>query len=59
MLLARLDPSDKFASFDKQKILHFAELYPTNFSPLDLMVLRSQLDIYNLDFLMLKESMNF
>lgn len=33
---------------NKNYINIFAELYPTDFSPLDLMVLRSQLDIYNL-----------
>ncbi|XP_039011247.1 uncharacterized protein LOC120140333 [Hibiscus syriacus] len=44
--MASLSPLDKFSSFDKQKILRLAELYPDEFTSVDRLALDDQLDNY-------------
>jgi len=44
-----LDPSDRFASFDKQKLIRLAELYPSDFTQIELQILEGQLDMYIID----------
>ncbi|GAV71353.1 Dimer_Tnp_hAT domain-containing protein [Cephalotus follicularis] len=47
--MACLDPSNVFSAFDKQKLIRLAKFYPSDFSPVELMVLESQLGTYILD----------
>ncbi|GLU21913.1 hypothetical protein SLE2022_380250 [Rubroshorea leprosula] len=47
--VACLDPSDGFASFDKQKLLWLAEFYPNDFSPIEHDLLDTQFDLYIMD----------
>ncbi|GAV89310.1 Dimer_Tnp_hAT domain-containing protein/DUF4371 domain-containing protein, partial [Cephalotus follicularis] len=47
--MACLDPSNVFSAFDKQKLICLAKFYPSDFSPVELMVLESQLGTYILD----------
>ncbi|XP_057495707.1 uncharacterized protein LOC130780711 [Actinidia eriantha] len=47
--MASFDPSSTFSSFDKRKLLRFAECYPSDFSPLQLMILDNQIETYFLD----------
>ncbi|KDO85032.1 hypothetical protein CISIN_1g041483mg, partial [Citrus sinensis] len=47
--LACLCPKDSFAAFNKKKLLRLAQLYPRDFSPVDLMALDIQLDVYIMD----------
>ncbi|XP_039026246.1 uncharacterized protein LOC120159751 [Hibiscus syriacus] len=47
--MASLSPLDKFSSFDKQKILRLAELYPDEFTSVDRLALDDQLDNYIVD----------
>ncbi|XP_039036810.1 uncharacterized protein LOC120173805 [Hibiscus syriacus] len=47
--MASLSPLDKFSSFDKQKILRLAELYPDEFTNVDRLALDDQLDNYIVD----------
>ena len=47
--MASLDPSNSFSNFDKGKLLRFAEFYPNDFSPLELMILDNQLESYIID----------
>uniref|UniRef100_A0A7N0TDF6 TTF-type domain-containing protein n=1 Tax=Kalanchoe fedtschenkoi TaxID=63787 RepID=A0A7N0TDF6_KALFE len=42
--MSRLSPSDRFAHFDKDKILRFATFYPSDFSEVELKALDRQLD---------------
>uniref|UniRef100_A0A7N0VH27 DUF4371 domain-containing protein n=1 Tax=Kalanchoe fedtschenkoi TaxID=63787 RepID=A0A7N0VH27_KALFE len=44
-----LSPSDRFAHFEKDKILRFAKFYPSDFSEAELKVLDRQLDNYIID----------
>uniref|UniRef100_A0A7N0RCR7 TTF-type domain-containing protein n=1 Tax=Kalanchoe fedtschenkoi TaxID=63787 RepID=A0A7N0RCR7_KALFE len=44
-----LSPSDRFAHFDKDKILRFAKFYPSDFSEAELKALDRQLDNYIID----------
>ncbi|KDO49179.1 hypothetical protein CISIN_1g041314mg, partial [Citrus sinensis] len=44
-----LCPNDSFAALYRQKLLRLAEFYPNDFSPVDLVVLKTQLDIYIMD----------
>ncbi|GMP35465.1 hypothetical protein CsSME_00007885 [Camellia sinensis var. sinensis] len=44
LCVACLNPSNSFSSFDKKKLIHFAEFYPKGFSLVELMVLNDQLD---------------
>ncbi|XP_058198536.1 uncharacterized protein LOC131314058 [Rhododendron vialii] len=46
LCMACLNPSNLFSSFDKKKFIHMAELYPQDFSSMDLMILDDQLDNY-------------
>ncbi|CAL9012713.1 unnamed protein product, partial [Prunus brigantina] len=46
LCLACLSPDDSFKAFDKQKLLRFAEFYPQDFTPRDLLALEDQLGIY-------------
>ena len=49
LCISYLDPSCTFSSFDKRKLLQFAEFYTSNFFPLQLMMLDNQLETYFLD----------
>ena len=49
LCLACLCPNDTFVVFDKPKLLRLAKFYPNDFSPVDLVVLKTQLDIYIMD----------
>ncbi|ESR36444.1 hypothetical protein CICLE_v10030092mg, partial [Citrus x clementina] len=49
LCLACLSPDDSFSAFNKQKLLWLAQLYPNEFSAIDIMALRIQLDTYILD----------
>ncbi|KAH9656534.1 hypothetical protein KPL70_022718 [Citrus sinensis] len=49
LCLACLSPDDSFSAFNKQKLLRLAQLYPNEFSAIDIMALRIQLDTYILD----------
>ncbi|KAI8528033.1 hypothetical protein RHMOL_Rhmol12G0119600 [Rhododendron molle] len=48
LCVACLNPCNSFSSFDK-KLIRLAELYPNEFSPVELMVLPDQLDTYIFD----------
>lgn len=41
-----LNPKVSFSSFDKQKLLHLVQLYPLEFSTIDIMSLNNQLETY-------------
>ncbi|KAL7200856.1 hypothetical protein ACSBR1_032724 [Camellia fascicularis] len=43
LCVACLNPNNSFCAFDKQKLIHLAELYPSDFSAVDLMALDNQL----------------
>ena len=47
--MASLNPSDSFIAFDEQKLTRFAQFYPKDFSPIELMVLNDQLETYIID----------
>ncbi|XP_062118779.1 uncharacterized protein LOC133832454 [Humulus lupulus] len=47
--LAYLCPGDSFVSFDKKKLVRFAEYYPKDFSTFQLMILNDQLETYIID----------
>ncbi|ESR45540.1 TTF-type domain-containing protein [Citrus sinensis] len=49
LCLTCLSPNDLFSAFNKQKLLRLAQLYPNEFSTIDIMVLGTQLDTYILD----------
>ncbi|KDO39207.1 hypothetical protein CISIN_1g040941mg [Citrus sinensis] len=49
LCVACLCPNDSFASFDKQKLLRLDEFNPNGFSPMDLLALETQLDVYITD----------
>ena len=49
LCVACLCPNDSFAAFDNHKLLRLAEFYPNDFSPVDLVTLESQLDVYIMD----------
>ena len=44
-----LDPANSFSTYDKTKLLRFAEFYPNKFSAVELIALEHQLDNYILD----------
>ncbi|XP_021802819.1 uncharacterized protein LOC110746897 [Prunus avium] len=46
LCLACLSPNDSFSSFDKQKLIRLAQLYPNDFSSQELEVLKDQLQTY-------------
>ena len=47
--MACLNPSNLFCAFNKQKLVHLAEFYPSNFSGTDLMTFDIQLQNYIVD----------
>jgi hypothetical protein len=47
--MACLSPIDNFSTFDKTKVMEFAKLYPHEFSPIELMMLDSQVENYIMD----------
>lgn len=49
LCLACLCPKDSFAAFNKEKLLRLAQLYPKDFSQVDLMALDTQLGVYIMD----------
>ncbi|KDO49743.1 hypothetical protein CISIN_1g037292mg, partial [Citrus sinensis] len=49
LCLACLCPKDSFVAFNKEKLLPLAQLYPKDFSPVDLMTLDTQLNVYIID----------
>ncbi|KAH9782458.1 TTF-type domain-containing protein [Citrus sinensis] len=49
LCLACLCPKDSFAAFNREKLLPLAQLYLKDFSPVDLMALDTQLDVYIMD----------
>ncbi|KAI8525208.1 hypothetical protein RHMOL_Rhmol13G0211600 [Rhododendron molle] len=49
LCVACLNPCNSFSSFDKKKLIRLAELYPNEFSRVELMVLPDQLDTYIFD----------
>ncbi|KAI8558542.1 hypothetical protein RHMOL_Rhmol04G0102900 [Rhododendron molle] len=49
LCVACLNPCNSFSSFDKKKLIRLAELYPNEFSRVELMVLPNQLDTYIFD----------
>ena len=49
LCLACLCPKDSLAAFNKEKLLRLAQFYPKDFSPIDLMALDTQLDVYIMD----------
>ncbi|ESR60034.1 hypothetical protein CICLE_v10017601mg [Citrus x clementina] len=49
LCLACLSLNDLFSAFNKQKLLRLAQLYPNEFSTIDIMALEIQLDTYILD----------
>ena len=49
LCVACLSPNDFFSTFNKEKLMHLALFYPSEFSIVDLMVLGDQLDMYIID----------
>ncbi|ESR41960.1 hypothetical protein CICLE_v10013753mg [Citrus x clementina] len=49
LCLACLCPNDAFTAFDKDKLVRLAQFYPKDFSPIELMALKTQLQIYIMD----------
>ncbi|KAI0526986.1 hypothetical protein KFK09_002582 [Dendrobium nobile] len=49
LCIACLNPSNSFNAFNKEKLIEMANLYPNDFTPLDLMVLDNQLETYIMD----------
>ena len=49
LCVACLEPSDNFASFDKEKLIKLAQLYPSDFCSKEFDRLENQLDAYILD----------
>ena len=44
--IACLDPKNKFANFDQDKLVELANMYADNFSEYDCVILRDQLDTF-------------
>ncbi|XP_042410190.1 uncharacterized protein LOC121999598 [Zingiber officinale] len=49
LCMSCLDPSNSFSAYDKRKLLQFAQFYPSDFSPMELMHLEPQLDNFIFD----------
>ncbi|KAH9778612.1 hypothetical protein KPL71_007401 [Citrus sinensis] len=49
LCLACLSLNDSFATFDKDKLIRLAQFYPKDFSPIELVVLKTQLQTYIMD----------
>ena len=47
--MACLNSCDSFVAFDKQKLSQLAQFYSQDFSPIELMVFRDQLETYIID----------
>jgi hypothetical protein len=46
LCIACLDPRDSFSAFDLDRLCRLAEFYPEDFSTIDCVILRDQLDTY-------------
>ena len=46
LCMACLNPSNSFVAFDKEKLIHLAKFYPSNFLGTDILALDSQLQNY-------------
>ncbi|XP_058741882.1 uncharacterized protein LOC131614290 [Vicia villosa] len=49
LCVASLNPRDSFFAFDKEKLIHLAKFYPSEFSHVELIVLDSQLETFIID----------
>jgi len=49
LCVACLSPRDSFSAFDKEKLIHLAQFYPLDFSPVQLLELDSQFENYFVD----------
>ena len=49
LCVACLNPMDSFSAFNKEKLLRLAQFYPSEFSPMELLILDNQLETYILD----------
>ncbi|XP_028553763.1 zinc finger MYM-type protein 1-like [Dendrobium catenatum] len=49
LCIACLNPSNLFCAFNKEKLIKMANLYPSDFTPSDLMILDNQLETYIMD----------
>ncbi|XP_019150125.1 PREDICTED: uncharacterized protein LOC109146930 [Ipomoea nil] len=49
LCVTRFDPRNSFARFDKDKLVRLAQLYPNNFSDIELELLHDQLQTYFVD----------
>ncbi|XP_042404740.1 zinc finger MYM-type protein 1-like [Zingiber officinale] len=49
LCMSCLDPSNSFSAYDKRKLLQFAQFYPSDFPPMELMHLEPQLDNFIFD----------
>ncbi|XP_058726984.1 uncharacterized protein LOC131598392 [Vicia villosa] len=49
LCVASLNPRDSFFTFDKEKLIHLAKFYPSEFSHVELIVLDSQLETFIID----------
>ena len=47
--MACLNPSNSFVAFDKEKLIHLAKFYPSDFLGTDILALDSQLQNYIFD----------
>nr|KYP47883.1 Zinc finger MYM-type protein 1 [Cajanus cajan] len=49
LCVACLNPRDSFSTFDKEKLIRFAQFYSSEFSPVELLALDNQLENYFID----------
>jgi len=49
LCMACLSPTNKFSAFDKTRVMEFANFYPREFSPIELLMLDDQLENYIID----------
>ena len=49
LCVACLNPIDSFNAFNKHKLIHLAQFYPLEFSPVELVALENQLETYILE----------
>ena len=49
LCIACLNPSNSFAAFDKQRLIRFAQLYPKDFSHVELLALSDQIENFIID----------
>ncbi|GAV66288.1 Dimer_Tnp_hAT domain-containing protein/DUF4371 domain-containing protein [Cephalotus follicularis] len=55
LCVACLNPRDAFSAFDKSKLIRLAQFYPSDFSPIELLLLDNQLQTYVIDMRTCKE----